>query len=154
MPARESKLPGKTVFLRTPEEMKPVEQTVQQADEKQTGREKIIQVIDKKEMPRERQMAVIKQVITELKGSVLSTGNYYLPIPRTGQVTIDCSKIPVIEFDDKTTVFLDWENRLNDGLKKMIRDNWTFFHIVKVDKKDDVITVLRKIIGANKSFTV
>jgi LysM repeat protein len=148
------KLPGKTVFVRAPEEARPVERLMEQTDEKQTRQEKIIEVIDKKEMPREARMAVIKQVVTELKGSVLSAGNYYLPIPRTGQVTIDCSKIPVIEFDDKTTVFLDWENRLNDNLKKMIRDNWTYFHVVKVDKKDDVIAVLRKIIAVTRTYSM
>jgi LysM repeat protein len=146
------KLPGKTFFARVPEEVKPVEQMMEQAMEKQTRQEKIIEVIDKKEMPQESQMVVIKHVVTEFKGSVLSAGNYYLPIPRTGQVTIDCSKIPVIEFDDKTTVFLDWENRLNDNLKKMISGNWTNFHVVKVDKKDDVIAVLRKIIAATKTY--
>jgi LysM repeat protein len=148
------KLPGKKVFVRAPEEAKPVEQLRGQTDEKQTRQEKLIEVIDKKEMPLEARMAVIKQVVTELKGSVLSTGNYYLPIPRTGQVTIDCSKIPVIEFDDKTTVLLDWENRLNDNLKKMIHDNWTYFRAVKVDKKDDVIAVLRKIIAATKTYSM
>jgi LysM repeat protein len=144
------KLPDRTVFIRESEEAKPVERS----DKKQIQQEKIIEVTDKKEMPTEARMAVIRQVVTELKGSVLSAGNFYLPLPRTGQVTIDCSKIPVIEFDDKTIIFLDWENRLNDDLRKMIRDNWTYFHIVKVDKKDDVITVLRKIIAATKTYTM
>jgi hypothetical protein len=89
-----------------------------------------------------------------MNASVLSSGNYYLPIAKTGQVTIDCAKIPVIEFDDKTTVFLDWENRLHDNLKKLIRENWKNFSIVKVDKKDDVIAILRKIIAATKDYSM
>ncbi|PKN67757.1 MAG: hypothetical protein CVU54_16355 [Deltaproteobacteria bacterium HGW-Deltaproteobacteria-12] len=99
-------------------------------------------------------LAVIKQILTQMNASVLSSGNYYLPIAKTGQVTIDCAKIPVIEFDDKTTVFLDWENRLHDNLKKLIRENWKNFSIVKVDKKDDVIAILRKIIAATKDYSM
>ncbi|HEX7415585.1 MAG TPA: LysM peptidoglycan-binding domain-containing protein, partial [Smithellaceae bacterium] len=99
-------LPGKTLFVSAPEETKPVEQEVVKLAEETTPPEKIIEVKEKKVMPPEARIAVIKQVITQMNGSLITTGNYYLPIPKTGQVTIDCSKIPVIEFDDKTTVFL------------------------------------------------
>jgi len=69
-------------------------------------------------------------------------------------VTIDCSKIPVLEFDDKTTVFLDLENRINDNLKKMISDYWPNFYLVKVDRKDDIIAILKKIIAATKAYSM
>lgn len=105
-------------------------------------------------MPLAVRLAVIKHIITQMNGSVSSSGNYYLPFSKSGQVTIDCSKIPVIEFADKTIVFLDWENRLNDNLKKMIHDTWSNFSVVKVDKKDDVITLLKKIIAATKAYSM
>lgn len=148
------KLPGKTVFVRAPEEIKTIEQTVIKPAESQPQTEKIIELTEKKVMSPEARLAVIKQVVTQMNGSLMSSGNYYLPIPKTGQVTIDCSKIPLIEFDDKTTIFLDMENRLNDNLKKMIRDSWSNFHSVKVDKKDDTIAILRKIITVTKSFSM
>jgi hypothetical protein len=109
---------------------------------------------DKISMPPEARLAVIKHVITQMNGSFTSTGNYYLPIPKTGQVTIDCSKIPVIEFDDKTILFLDLENRAPDNLKKIISDNWTNYYLVKVDKKDDVIAILRKVFNTTKTYSM
>jgi hypothetical protein len=141
------KLPGKTVFIKAPEEAKTTEQTKAEQSESLSSPKKIV-------MPPEARFAVIKEIVGQMNGSVSSSGNYYLPIPRTGSVTIDCSLIPVIEFDDKTTVFLDWENRTNDNLKKMIRENWSNFSLVNVDKKDDVIVILRKIIAATKSYTM
>ena len=105
-------------------------------------------------MPPEARLAVLKQVITQMNGSITTTGNYYLPIPKTGQVTIDCSKIPVIEFDDNTTVFLDLENRAHSNLKKMISDNWANFHLVKVNKNDDVIAILKKVINTTKNYNM
>jgi hypothetical protein len=105
-------------------------------------------------MPPEARLAVLKQVITQMNGSITTTGNYYLPIPKTGQVTIDCSKIPVIEFDDNTTVFLDLENRAHNNLKKMISDNWANYYLVKVDKNDDVIAILKKVINTTKNYSM
>jgi LysM repeat protein len=147
-------LPGKTLFVSIPEETKSVEQEVVNLAEKTTQPEKIIEVKEKKIMSPEARIAVIKHVITQMNGTLTTTGNYYLPIPKTGQVIIDCSKIPVIEFDDKTTVFLDLENRAHNNLKKMISDNWANYYLVKVEKNDDVISILRKVINSTKGYSM
>jgi LysM repeat protein len=143
------KLPGKTVVVQAPEE--PGRETVETAV-MPPAEEKMITVAEKKIMAPEARLAVLKHIIGQMNGSVLSSGNYYLPIPKTGQVAIDCSKIPVLEFDDQTTVFLDIENRLHDSLKKIIRENWKNFHTVDVDRKDDVIAILRKVIAVTKTY--
>lgn len=145
-------LPGKTLFVSAPEETKSVEQEVVKLAEKTTPPEKIIEVKEKKVMPPEARIAVIKHVITQMNGSLITTGNYYLPLPKTGQVIIDCSKIPVIEFDDKTTVFLDLGNRADNNLKKIISDNWTNYYLVKVVNNDDVISILKKVINTTKGY--
>ncbi|OGP68089.1 MAG: hypothetical protein A2W27_01620 [Deltaproteobacteria bacterium RBG_16_44_11] len=123
-------------------------------EDKLVQSETTFQSKDKITMSPEARLAVIKHVITQMNGSFTSTGNYYLPIPKTGQVTIDCSKIPVIEFDDKTILFLDLENRAPDNLKKIISDNWTNYYLVKVDKKDDVIAILRKVFNTTKIYSM
>lgn len=146
------KLPGKTLFVKTPTETKAVEQEEVKLAKESTHPEKIIEIKEKIVMPPEARLAVLKQVITQMNGSLTTTGIYYLPIPKTGQVTIDCSKIPVIEFDDNTTVFLDLENLAHNNLKKMISDNWANYYLVKVDKNDDVIAILKKVINTTKSY--
>jgi LysM repeat protein len=146
------KLPGKTIFVKTPEEIKPVARETARLSEKFSQPDKIIEIKEKKFMPPEARMAVLKQVINQMNGTITTTGNYYLPIPKAGQVTIDCSKIPLIEFDDNTIVFLDLENRAQHNLKKMIGDNWTNYSLVKIDKNDDVITILRKIINTTNNY--
>lgn len=143
------KLPDKTVCIQAP---RAIEKAFSETAESRPPEDQTAKSTEKKIMTPEERLAVIKHIIGQMNGSVSSSGNYYLPIPKTGQVTIDCSKIPVIEFDDQTTVFLDLENRLNDGLKKMIRDNWKNFHVVNVDKKDDLIAILRKIFASTRSY--
>jgi LysM domain len=148
------KLPEQTVFIKAAEEDKSVVQEVVKQAESQTQPEEIIELKEKIVMPPEARLALIKHVITQMNGSIMTMGNYYLPIPKTGQVTIDCSKIPVIEFDDQTMMILDLDNRAEDNLKKIINDNWVNYHLIKVDKKDDVIAVLKKIFNAVKGYTM
>ncbi|KUG23499.1 hypothetical protein ASZ90_006703 [hydrocarbon metagenome] len=145
------KLPGRTALARTTAKTKAYEQKV---TETTTQAEKAAEVKEKKVMPPEVGFAVLKQIITQMNGSITTTGNYYLPFSKTGQVTIDCSKIPVIEFDDNTTIFLDLENRANNNLKKMISDNWANYYLVKTDKNDDVITILKKVVNATKNYSM
>ncbi|MDI6742026.1 MAG: LysM peptidoglycan-binding domain-containing protein [Smithella sp.] len=148
------KLPGKTVFVKAPEDITPF------TDEWATGSRladqpaRVIEIKEKKSMPPEARLAVLQKIITQMNGTITTTGNYYLPIPKAGQVTIDCSKIPLVEFDDNTTVFVDMEDRTHNNLKKMISDNWTNFFLVKVDRNDDTISILRKIINSSKNYSM
>ena len=148
------KLPGQKVFVKAADEEKTVVPEVIKQAEIPTQPEEIIELKEKIVMPPEARLALIKHVITQMNGSMMTTGNYYLPIPKTGQVTIDCSKIPVIEFDDQTIMFLDLDNRAEDNLKKMISDNWANYSLIKVDKRDDVIAVLKKIFNTAKDYSM
>jgi len=141
------KLPVKAVFVKSPDVIRT---PAPEFSEKTYQPAKIIEI--KKYMPPEARLAVLKQVITQMNGSITTTGNYYLPIPKAGQVTIDCSKIPLIEFDDNTIVFLDLNNRAPYNLKKMIDDNWTNYFLVKAEKSDDVIAILRKVINSSSKY--
>lgn len=126
----------------------------QQVEESQPQSEKITDKKESKAMPREVKLAAIKHILTQMDATFMTSGNYYLPISQSGQITIDCKKIPVIEFDNKTIVFLDWENRLNDSVKKMIRDSWKTYFIVRVNKRDDIIVVLKKVFAATKTYSI
>ena len=148
------KLPGKTAFVKTPDETEEVSLKPTQIPAPSDQSERIIEIKEKAIMSAEARLDVIKQVITQMNGSITTTGNYYLPIPKTGQVTLDCSKIPVIDFDDGTTIFLDLENRAHNNLRKLIRDNWTNYHLIKVNKNDDVIALLRKVINSSKNYSM
>jgi len=148
------KLPGETVYAKTSDEIKTPAAEMAEASEKSGQPATIIEVKEKKTMPPEARLAVLKQVIGQMNGSLISTGNYYLPIPKAGQVTIDCSQIPVVEFDDGTTVFVDLENRAHSNLKKMISDNWSNYYLVRAAKDDDVFSILRKVIGNTKHYSM
>lgn len=146
------KLPGETVFVKTPEDIKPVSQDVVATSDKAVQPAQIIEVKDKKIMPPEARLALLKQIVTQMNGTFTTSGNYYLPIPNAGQVTIDCAKIPLIEFDN-STVFLDLENRADNNLKKII-GTWKNYSLVKINNDDDTFGILKKILTATKTYDI
>ncbi len=148
------KLPGSTLFVKTPDDLQPVTREMTTGLEKSSQPKKIIEVKEKKFMPPEARLAVLRQIITQMNATIATSGNYYLPIPKAGQVTIDCAQMPVVEFDDNTTVFIDLENRAHANLKKMIADNWTNYFLVKVDRSDDVISIFKKVINSTQNYSM
>ncbi len=148
------RLPDKTVFVKTPEDIEPVTEEMATAWGKSMRPAKIIEVKERKSMPPEARLALLKQIIAQMNATMTTTGNYYLPIPNAGQVTIDCSIIPVIEFENGMTVFLDLENHANNNLKKMITSNWKNFHLVKIDNDDDIFNLLKKVLTTTKAYDI
>ena len=105
-------------------------------------------------LPPAQRLAVIKHIITQMNGNMITRGNYYLPVSTTEQLTIDCSSIPVVELDNQTTIFLDLGNRSDNHLKKMISNRWNNYHLVKIDDKDDMIVMLKKIFKNSKTYEI
>lgn len=103
-------------------------------------------------LPPAARLAVVKHIITQMKGNMLTSGNYYFPVSKTEQLTVDCSVIPVAELDGRTTVFLDLENRSSSPLKRIISSQWKDYHLVKIDDKDDIIVILKKIFQHAKTY--
>jgi LysM repeat protein len=105
-------------------------------------------------LPSENRLDVIREVLARMNGSITTTGFYYIPIPDMGQATIDCSMIPVVEFDDGSTVMLDFTKRMNEALKKAIESKWGNIAMVKVESSDDSATILSKAVNASRSYVM
>lgn len=99
-------------------------------------------------------LAVIKQIITKMNGIMMTSGNYYLPVSDTEQLTIDCAAIPVIQLDAQSTVFLDTGSRSSAQLKKLISQYWKNYHLIKIHDQDDVIVVLKKIFNNMPGYAI
>ncbi|MGZ3592523.1 MAG: LysM peptidoglycan-binding domain-containing protein [Syntrophales bacterium] len=97
-------------------------------------------------------LSIIKVVINRMNGALITLGKYYIPIPELGQVTIDCSTIPIVELDDGSSIFLDFSNRIPDSLKKMIQSNWKNYHVVDIGNNDNTAAVLQKIVNASNIY--
>lgn len=102
----------------------------------------------------ERLILAIRPVVEKLKGSINDTGDYYIPLPGKSQITIHSTLIPSVELDDGTTVFLDYDNRLRDSVKQVIRRHWGNDHFLTGSELQSVDAALRGIIRASNNYKI
>jgi hypothetical protein len=95
---------------------------------------------------------IIRPVINRMRGTVTASGNYFIPLQETTQITIDCSQIPVVELDDGTTVLLDYGNRLSENLKELIRQSWKNYAFLTAEDLPNEITCLHGIIRHSQNY--
>ncbi|MBN1380071.1 MAG: LysM peptidoglycan-binding domain-containing protein [Deltaproteobacteria bacterium] len=103
-------------------------------------------------VPDAQSMAVLEHIIRNIKGTLITQGLYHIPLPQNGQITIDCKKIPIIEFNDGNTVLIDFSSGMPDMLRKLIQTSWKHYHIANYSKQDSIVSILQKIIAYSKSY--
>jgi len=114
-------------------------------------KEKIVR--KKKVITPEKQIAVIRYILSRINGSIISKGNYYIPLLPSGQITIDCSVVPVVEFDNGMTILLDMTGRLPEELKQVIELTWKNYAVINVAKDRKLPSVLEKVINASGDYS-
>jgi len=102
----------------------------------------------------EIRLSIIGHVIKRMNGALITAGKYYIPLPQAGQVTVDCSTIPVVELDDGNTIFLDFSDQTPDALKNMIKANWKNYSFIKVNSLDSTAAILKKIIDVSNTYSI
>lgn len=106
-------------------------------------------------LPPEKEMNLLKHLLSRSHGSMISRGNYFIPLPQIGRpVTIDCSTIPVVEFDDGSAVLLDFADRMPKSLKKSIESNWKNYHVIKVRPSQNIYLIFQETINASSSYVM
>jgi len=99
-----------------------------------------------------RNMILAGKIINTLDGSLIMDGQYYLPLTESGQITIDCASIPVVEFEDGSFVFIALKSRLPNQAKEMIQANWPNYRFTAVNEKDSLVSILQKVINQSGSY--
>lgn len=102
----------------------------------------------------EIRLSIIGHVIKRMNGALIAAGKYYIPLPQTGQVTVDCSTIPVVELDDGNMIFLDFSDQIPDSLKSMIKATWKNYSFIKVNSFESTAAILKKIVDASNSYSI
>ncbi|PKN04651.1 MAG: hypothetical protein CVU74_05810 [Deltaproteobacteria bacterium HGW-Deltaproteobacteria-9] len=123
--------------------------------EKTTGPEKLEVAPPDPPLPTsDYRMAVIREVITRMNGALSTAGNHYIPLPQSGQISIDCTRIPVVELADGSVILLDFSQRMSTSLKKIIPAHWPNYHFVSVSFREESPRILQKVVTASKVYTM
>ncbi|MFH1080146.1 MAG: LysM peptidoglycan-binding domain-containing protein [Pseudomonadota bacterium] len=99
-------------------------------------------------------MAVIREVITRMNGALFTAGNYYIPLPQSGQISIDCTRIPVVELPDGSVILLDFSQRMSASLKRIIPAHWPNYHLVSVSFREESPRIIQKVMRASKVYAM
>ena len=87
------------------------------------------------------------QIINTFGGSLIMEGQYSIPISDHSHVTIDCTSIPMIEFDNGNAVFIALKARLPDQVRNIIIADWPNYRFTSVNEKDTLVSILNKIMN-------
>jgi len=99
-------------------------------------------------IPEYKILPVISHIVSRMEGVVITDGSYCIPVPPSGEVTIDCSKVPVIEIPDGNTILLDLSNRIPGDLKRIIESTWNTYRVIGVKGKETISSLLERIVEA------
>ncbi len=110
--------------------------------------------LERSYLPAGYRMAFIREVIQRMNGTITTAGNYYIPIPQAGRVAIDCSRIPVVELPDGSSVLLDFTERAPVSFRSMIEANWPSYRFVTANHEEEPERILQKAINASRSYSM
>ena len=109
---------------------------------------------DDKPYPAPVKWTLVKHILAQIGTTVTTQGKYYLPLRDLGQITIDCGKIPMIEFADRAIVFIDFRNQIPDNLRQLVRRTWKHYAIIRVNPHSEAPVLLEQIIQASNTHTM
>jgi hypothetical protein len=105
-------------------------------------------------IPDDKILPVVSHIVNRMQGVVITDGSYCVPVPPSSEVTIDCSKVPVIEMPDGNTILLDLSNRIPADLKRLIESTWDTYRVIGVKIKEPIPSLLERIVGATGVYTL
>lgn len=147
-------------IYRVLEKVRRLNPTVKNVDRIYPGQILLLPSVERREarpalgIPDEKILPVVSHVIDRMQGVVITEGSYCIPVPPAGEVTIDCSKVPVIETDGGNTVLLDLSGRIPADLQELIESTWNTYRVVGIRGKEAISSLLERIMEAAGIYTL
>ncbi|HOO90035.1 MAG TPA: LysM peptidoglycan-binding domain-containing protein [Syntrophales bacterium] len=127
--------PGQTLLLpRTAEEAKPSPLVLSDVQTEAVT------------IPEYSVLPVISHIINRMYGTIITDGNFCIPIPPSGEVKIDCARVPVIEIPDGNTILLDLSSRIPEELKRVIESTWENYRVISVKEHEKISSLLERVL--------
>ena len=105
-------------------------------------------------IPEYKILPVVSHIINRMYGVVITDGNYCIPVPPSGEVKIDCSRVPVIEINNGNIVLLDLSSRIPADLRRVIESTWENYRVVSAQKGEGISSILERVIDATGVYEV
>lgn len=142
------------IAMKRPEPTKVIKKRILKEEELVEEKEPAKPKEEKKTIvPPEKKIAVMRYILSRVNGNVISEGKYFIPLFPAGQITVDCSSVPVVELDDGMTVLLDFSGSIPSGIRQVIETTWKNYVIMNVGYDKGVPFLLEEIINKSKDYS-
>ncbi len=105
-------------------------------------------------IPEYKILSVVSHIINRMYGVVITEGSYCIPVPPSGEVKIDCSRVPVVEINDGNIILLDLSNRIPGDLRSIIESTWENYRVISVQKGEGISSILERVIDATGVYEI
>jgi len=105
-------------------------------------------------IPEYKILPVVQHVVNRMYGVLVTEGSYCIPVPPSGEVTIDCSQVSVVEMPGGNIILLDLSNRIPADLKRIIEATWANYRVISSQKGEGIASILGRIIGATGIYGI
>jgi len=105
-------------------------------------------------IPEYKILPVISHVINRMYGVVITDGSYCIPVPPSGEVKIDCSKVSVIEINEGNIILLDLSNRIPADLRRIIESTWKNYRVISLQEGEGISSILERVINATGVYEI
>ncbi len=101
----------------------------------------------------EKERALIRRIVERAGGSVLTDGNYYIPLSAEDQVTVDCAAVPIVELDDGSRILIDFGGQVPPDLRERIQRTWKNYTVIQESSGVGALPALERIFKASKHYS-
>jgi LysM repeat protein len=136
--------PGQVIKIPRLKSASPDPATVKSAEEEKP--------LVKQPIAHEKYITVIRKVVEQLQGKVITSGNHVISLPESGQIVVDCAIVPLVELGGGVMVLLDSAGRMPEALADIIQSSWQNYHLVQIASGQSITSVLQKIFFASPLF--
>lgn len=84
----------------------------------------------------------------------INKGNYCIPIPGRGELTLDNETFPVLEMKSGRKVIIDVGDQLPARIEKLIESNWKDYKIVNIQKDESIESIFKRLFTLSGYYSI
>jgi len=107
-------------------------------------------MVEERFLSQENQLSILSYLCSRTGGTIITEGNFYIPLSPQGQIGVNCSEVPVVELANGKTVLLDFSNRIPGNVKKIVQSTWKSYSIINATGEE--ISLLEKFLNASDIY--
>ncbi|MEW6616670.1 MAG: LysM domain-containing protein [Thermodesulfobacteriota bacterium] len=96
----------------------------------------------------------IRTIFKNTGDHYIDKGNYYIPIPGGGELTLDNETFPILEMKSGGKVIIDVGDQLPAKIEKLIESNWKDYKIINIQKYESIESILNRLLTLSGHYSI